>query len=608
MNRRSLLLAGLQTAVLTPSFAQQKEESRPQTAALSADSNHRVAFDSLRRSRTNFAANVVADNPPVAPPPEIAAGRAPLIGGNADINETWNDTQMLFLKNYGPTQYAVVSPIAIDPPRAPDHKWTSEEYYNLDCKLLGTSSLLALHDAEHSIQQFLYNHVDVLLNQSSEILDRALSEYMSFADYSAKAASLALEVNNFFANDRIHKDEISAGIYTVPYELSLAEEQALAAKLKYAKDYADELWSDWALRIPVDDALTGSQILATLPYCQIRTTPLGNYVPITVSTKTGNVTDNALNLAMRGVRDTVGRNLLIEENKTNADVGLARGVQDETAARLTGATAKREWDYADIDFQRRRTEEARKNAQEKVRLSVTPGGAFNYSDQAKASRDRFVRDLYDAMGRLKACKDGLKVIFGYDTPFPKSLSARNNDVFLVDILNDCIKWTRDSVRYLSAFGLLDQGYTLGISVKQLLGLQAWQEGLASGEWTFLMGDNLVPKQSVVRLTGVNIFVRPSAGMWTGSLQAPSESYYMRLSGEKEIVDQSNVPPVLFGRIGSRNVERYREIYGTMLLRNIAPMGKWAIKISPLSTYGEQISSIEDIEIDFDLMIQARRGQ
>ncbi|MGO6859800.1 hypothetical protein ACCS99_20025 [Rhizobium ruizarguesonis] len=593
IDRRSLLIAGLQTAVTSPAIAQRAFTGQPS------------AFSKVPPTGATFGLNVAsadtqADSSASTLVPDTASGRAPLVRSV----EKWNETQLLFLQSYGPVQYAVSSPMAVDPPRGGKKLLTDHDYYELDCKLLGTASALSPLDDGKAEARFLYNHVDVLLNQASDILDRALSEYLAFADYSAKAASLGLEVKNFFDNDIIHNNEIAAGIYTIPYEMSLAEEKALSEKADAAKKYKDRLAVSWALQYDeesLNKSLLASQIISQMPYLVTRTSPpLGGYVSVTVGSASGVAPD----LIAQAVKDSVGRSLALDRTTQINQTDLALGIVNETNARLVGATAKRKWDFADIDFQKSRTQQARNNAEQKVKLAVTPGGAFNYAEQAKASRDRFVRDLHDGIVRLKACEYGLKVIFDYDNPAPASLLARDEGVHLIQLLNDFVAWTRESVRYVAAFNLTDQGYTLTVSIKQLIGASAWADGLKSGQWTFLFGDNLVPDQYAVRLTGINMFVRPSSGTWTGNLLVPAKSYYNRAAGKPQVIDQDKVPKVRLGRIGSRQSERYQEIYGTMLLRNLSPMGIWNVNISSESTYGEPLSAIEDIEVDFDLMIHA----
>jgi hypothetical protein len=64
------------------------------------------------------------------------------------------------------------------------------------------------------------------LNQASDLLERASQARDQIKEKSAKAAALALEIADFFENDAIHQDEIDAGIYTTPYEVSLADENS----------------------------------------------------------------------------------------------------------------------------------------------------------------------------------------------------------------------------------------------------------------------------------------------------------------------------------------------------------------------------------------------
>lgn len=70
---------------------------------------------------------------------------------------------------------------------------------------------------------FHYNQVEMLLNDAADIIERALQSKEQFKDLSARSALLQLEIREFLQNDAIHKDEIAAGIYTLPYTQSLSD-------------------------------------------------------------------------------------------------------------------------------------------------------------------------------------------------------------------------------------------------------------------------------------------------------------------------------------------------------------------------------------------------
>jgi hypothetical protein len=183
-----------------------------------------------------------------------------------------------------------------------------------------------------------------------------------------------------------------------------------------------------------------------------------------------------------------------------AQGALQRSASKAAFATLQGATAKRKWDQADIDFKRRRTQAARDIADQKVSLAITEGGAFNYAEQVNFARNQYC----------------------------------------------------------------------------------------------------------VRIRGVNMFTRGPAGIWKATLSVPDRSFYSAKDGTEQPVDQHDIALLRLGKVGPRSSERYQEIYGTTSLRNIAPFGNWRVTVDDRSTHSETRDSIQDIEIDFELLVRSQK--
>jgi hypothetical protein len=449
------------------------------------------------------------------------------------------------------------------------------------------------------------------LNQASDLLERASQARDQIKEKSAKAAALALEIADFFENDAIHQDEIDAGIYTTPYEVSLADENSTLERESGADQfvfYNGAILSDY---FPIDriNFFCGrSQLLSWLSFIPNYQYP---YAGAALTQTFDGVPKTAPDHAINATAELGFRSAFIEYYTLQAQGALQRSASKAAFATLQGATAKRKWDQADIDFKRRRTQAARDIADQKVSLAITEGGAFNYAEQVNFARNRLVRDLIDAISRLKACQVGLKGIYGRDSPLPALITTlietgALTDVELVNLLELATAWVRDNIAFLAAFNMRDQGYSLTVSLRRALGEDQWRRGLRTGAWQLGFDLDRLPNQYCVRIRGVNMFTRGPAGIWKATLSVPDRSFYSAKDGTEQPVDQHDIALLRLGKVGPRSSERYQEIYGTTSLRNIAPFGNWRVTVDDRSTHSETRDSIQDIEIDFELLVRSQK--
>jgi hypothetical protein len=130
-------------------------------------------------------------------------------------------------------------------------------------------------------------------------------------------------------------------------------------------------------------------------------------------------------------------------------------------------------------FKWRRTLVARRLAELKIRLATEKGGALHFAEKAAASRERFDRDYRDAVARLRATSDGLAAIFGYGVPLPPTVanSLASGGTMPSSHFDDTLKWVRDAISWLIAFGQSDEVHTETISLRYDLTHEAWKSGL-----------------------------------------------------------------------------------------------------------------------------------
>lgn len=602
MDRRDLVRTLTATAIVAaPAAASSLLAPADQS---SPNSNQQSTATPLREQQTQQAVRPALQSlsPTQAtapPPPDLAAikdGRAPLDRDEEAFKQTIKD----FISLYGPI-----------PQRDANGKRLTGASplvnRKVSCRALGIDSKIA--------EMFVAAHVEQLLNQAADLLDRASQARDQLKEKLAKLASLALEVSDFFANDQIHQDEIVAGIYTTPYEVSAADERSQYYKKAGADNflfYNQILTGTYYSLDAINKASARSQLLAWLTFIPTFQLP---FVGDALIQTFANVALTSAQHAINATFDLTIRNANLELNALLAQAALQSSASLAYESSFEGAQAKRKWDGADISFKKRRTQAARDNADEKVRLATTPGGAFNYAEQLDSLVRRMLRDLCDALARLTVAAEGLRTIYGRDVPLPATvktvIAGRPDEVDAVNALDDALIWVRDSIAYLVAFTQHDQLYTVTISVKQLLPHhpwpheeEDWHKGRKSGTWKFSITDELFPSQTYVRLRGASICTRGADGNWRGSLIAPMTSYFRQANSTTVPIDQSGVPPVYAGRIAPRSPEFNGDVVGRNTLRNVAPFGEWTLTLGPSSTQSDSREDLDDIEIDFDVAVRA----
>lgn len=452
-------------------------------------------------------------------------------------------------------------------------------------------------------QSFRPNHVDILLNQAADLLDRCLVERDDWYGKASRAAALSLEVSEFLKNDEIHKEEVSAGIYTVNYAMSHAERLATIERINGSAQLSQNIngiLTNWYSSDAINAATTASQRMA--------------WANAAMSNFAADLTFN--NQTMKGPQHVMAaagllapRASIIEQLSfvtQQIDQASARRVAEAT---LQGLSTKADWDLADAGFKRKRTQVARDLADYKIRLATMAGGAYNYAEQMDSVLARFNRDYSDAIVRLDAAREGMKIYYGYDVAIPPSVvtvlsqtsPAASDQMRCVD---DAVRWVRDAIAFLVSFTQLEQSYTYTLSLKQTLGEQAWQAGLSGGQWKARVNEDLFPRQSHVRVRGLNLFVegKEGAGIWRTTISAPTDSFCRHLSGAMVPLKQD--PPVLrIARAISRSSVHFPEVFGASILRNISPFGEWTIQLNDRSTKGVNRSEIGDVEIDIDIVVR-----
>jgi hypothetical protein len=201
-------------------------------------------------------------------------------------------------------------------------------------------------------------------------------------------------------------------------------------------------------------------------------------------------------------------------------------------------------------------------------LSYAEGnGPHNYPARLDVLKKRFLLDFAAASARFPALYQGLNEIYGY-TQAP--LVSKSNSLF-----DDALIWLRNIAEFLVSFGVTDQGYTLPISVRSIVGVNAWKQAFprSTGQISFSITEDFFPQQQYVRLRGISAYAvcKDTSALFSVALQAPSDSFIRHQDG-KQITLKQSAPLTRLGRVQSRSSVRDADIVGAATLNNISPFG------------------------------------
>ena len=466
---------------------------------------------------------------------------------------------------------------------------------------------------------FRTQHVESLLDQSADLLDRGLSQRAEWNDLFVKSFNVASEIREFFELDRIHNDETDSGFYTHDsiearniYAAEANNSSNLQAHAQILSGIRDTFYSPTVVTSLSDS----SQLLAWLSH-------LANYDREAqgsfMSYSWDGVSKTSHDHAQAAATNLSYNNLNLQQNLLTSQ-SFASNVAALTAqGRAASYLAKASWESANSGFRQRRTEVSRRIADAKVASYTKPGGALNYPERMTRIEARFRRDFRDALARISAAREGLKKLYGYDEPLPASVMAAlsNKPQDQPGAFDEALIWVRNAIAYLVKFGQIDQRYSFPVSVRELIGEDLYKAARKVVPWatfSFTISEQLFPAQYYVRLRGLSIYIVTAsdipepAGVWLGQIKAPAKSYCLHLpkgnaAPVREELDQSKIPPSMAGRISYREARRPADVVAASTFHNLSPFGQWNLQLSSRSTQDVKTANVHDIVVEFHIAMR-----
>lgn len=445
---------------------------------------------------------------------------------------------------------------------------------------------------------FNFLHVEQLLDQAADLLDRGIRDRFEWDEISEKMLNLSLELNEYKDLDKIHRDEEESGIYDVERKQSLADLKAEKTIEQTQNTLAGRVEAELVYGsssiVEINKALKAEQFGAWLqgvvPYYW-KGQRFGGYIEYNIDGVVHTVADHLLRST--GIQGLNQYSRLRETVRMQMLAYLFQKLVSKE--RLEGYSAKQVWEEANAKFKRRRTKVARKYQDLKAKASTDEDGILNYSKRLNPLKKRFQNDFRDALARLKNAQKGLKLIYDYGEPLPIGESR-------IEYFDDCLIWTRKAIQWLVRFSGKDQGTIYPVSVRNTIGKENWKNSMDLRLFEFDLSNEFLNRLKNVRLRGISAFYSTDKEKFNRIIQlevkAPSEAVVRVTDSSNGLIDQSHLPPVILGRVASRNFTREPDLIGVTSLHNASPIGKWEIRV--LGPQQLELDKIEDLQIDLHL--------
>jgi hypothetical protein len=466
--------------------------------------------------------------------------------------------------------------------------------------------------AQDRDEDFSYLHVEPLLDQAADLLDRGLRDRAVWDEQSVKMLDLTLELSEYSELDEIHAEEERRGLYDVPWKQSKADHSAEALNARYQQineDIIDRLIADYYNDTTINEQYNAARKAGWLTGCLVYSfqgQTFAGYQKHTYGGVEKDVADHALDAA-----DKISLHQLFTQLRS---LRLQKEVFDTltevSKQRLPGLEARSDWDTLNANFMRRRTIVARRYQDIKSKAATDVDGILNYQKRLGPLYDRFHSDFRHALARLFVVQKGLKLIYGYSEPFPADGQA-------VDYFDKCMIWTRSAIQWVIRFSRQDQSLAIPISLRQILGDDAYREGRKTGKWEIDLGDKFFAKLLHLRLRGLSVFVvgddpliggnKAEDALWSFEIRAPLSAKINHVMGTSATLDQSSVPPCQLGRVTSRDSRREPDVVGSSALYNASPIGQWQVKVHG-SIPAVDLDKLKDVHLDLHLTYRNPRAQ
>jgi hypothetical protein len=436
-----------------------------------------------------------------------------------------------------------------------------------------------------------YMHVEPLLDQAADLLDRGIRERSVWDQTAAEALESILEMREFVELDKIHVEEEQAGLYDTSWKESNSnfwafsyESSANMRTAEQQSEYASDLFH--AYQHPRRYRAMMQAWLSPMPLSgDLDKSTYRKYT--TSDGEVGTLPEQLVRLAGDAALDEIGRDYRVASSDSRQGYAAANAA----AARKCGIGMRALWEKKNAGFARRRALVSRGSHELRAKALLDGDGVLNRAKRLGAIRTRFFADFNEALARLEVVRTGLRVIYGYDDPFPTNPKS-------INYFDECLAWTRRAVEWLVRFARTEQSTIYSISIRHLLGEPGWASCVAANEWRFRLEPSDFSTNRHLRIRGLSLTCElagstPQSGAFV--ITIPRAATSIHLDDSIHSLDQREIPVVRVGRVFSRSSPRESDVQGSSMLHNCSPLGEWLIQRP--TTRLQPDSAVQDITLD-----------
>ena len=269
------------------------------------------------------------------------------------------------------------------------------------------------------------------------------------------------------------------------------------------------------------------------------------------------------------------------------------------------------WFNSDVGYNESRLEIREGAVKEKEDRSVS-GQPLALNWQSELVWIRLKRDYEDALNRACIAEEGLERFYGHKpdvSVLPGSEQPMEAAISHLEI------WIRKSIEWLVAYQQREQAFTRVVSIRSLLTKETWnslKEAKDHFETSLTIPAALFSNHDNTRLRGIGASFIGDVGdvPWSLIVRVPKEAIYQR-NGQSINVIQGDLPSCFLGRVENRKAVRLLEISGVVSLMNaspigrLGPLGSWSLEMFRPSGTAEEFSEIEDVLLEISVVGQPK---
>ncbi|MBT3032750.1 MAG: hypothetical protein KME36_16745 [Candidatus Thiodiazotropha sp. (ex Lucina pensylvanica)] len=237
--------------------------------------------------------------------------------------------------------------------------------------------------------------------------------------------------------------------------------------------------------------------------------------------------------------------------------------------------------------------------------------ALNYLQNANNISKRVINDFQDAFDRMTAASKGLKIIYDYTEYDLSNLTIDTQDPISIYVtwVRDAIRWLSAFKQNDQAFSLM---VSIKSEVPTEVWNNLIDNSSTPLIFNFHVPVNNFDNHDYIRLKGIACFIlgdNLAKTPWSATLALPRDAHIRNKNGDIMRIDQNLLPRATLGRIENRSACRIPELVGAITLVNTSIFGvngdngKLTLDVNVPTIEKELKSKLEDIQLEFILVGQ-----